>query len=162
MNNEILILGSTGNLGSRVAQVFMNEFGVTYVDITSRNLLKEKENNKINFSVSINMKVLGYYKYIVNCIGVPKRKEKELGPIEAMEVNYIFPKKLINYCKVNKIKLIHVMTDSKLCGPLDEFKNCMVLRCQDNYNVDSFAHSLLNIVENNLYKPGVFSIGDIK
>jgi dTDP-4-dehydrorhamnose reductase len=109
---RILILGSTGMLGSEVLKVFAKEknfiITATYKNKVSLNILKKSLNfflkNKIkfikfdvtNYNKKSLKRLLSNSQYIINCIGIikPYIDEKNKKSKTALLVNSIFPHNL--------------------------------------------------------------------
>lgn len=132
---RILILGSTGMLGSEVLKVFAKEknfiITATYKNKVSLNILKKSFNlflkNKIKF---IKFDVINYNKkslkrllsnnqYIINCIGIikPYIDEKNKKSKTALFVNSIFPHNLNEINKSYKnANIYQIATDCVFSG----------------------------------------------
>jgi len=124
---KILILGSTGMLGSQVLRTLqeLKNFKIyaTYKDNKKLSILKNlvKINSNVNF-VKFNIGFLSKIKlskfdYIVNCIGIikPYINEKDQSSIlEAIKVNSLFPHQLITASK--KVKIFQIATDCVFDG----------------------------------------------
>lgn len=107
----VLVLGVSGMAG-RVIYKYLNEFSPSKVLGTSRTNLNDKKvfnfyvkKNKMQFENFKNKN----YEYFINCIGALRENSNN----EDMDlVNSNFPQMLEEYCKKNKIKLIHISTDA--------------------------------------------------
>lgn len=93
---KILILGSTGMLGSMVTNYFRKQ-GLN-PDTPTR-----KELDKVKYAK---------YDYIINCIGIIKQKLTD--PKEAIKINSVFPHMLSE--KAPKAKIIQIATDCVFSG----------------------------------------------
>lgn len=58
---------------------------------------------------------------IINCMGTIKPRVDELGEINALTVNSIFPRKLANLCEQYGVKLIHPTTDCVYKGTIGSY-----------------------------------------
>jgi len=158
---KILILGSTGMLGSQVLKVLqeLKNFKVyaTYKNNKKKLLLKKliKINSNvtfIKFNVGLLNKVkLSKYNYIINCIGIIKpyiREKDQSSILEAIKVNSLFPHQLITASK--KVKVFQIATDCVFDGskgnyteidthnPLDVYgksKSLGELKCPNFFNI---------------------------
>ena len=158
---KILILGSTGMLGSQVLRALqeLRNFKIyaTYKNVKKISILKKliNINNNvtfIKFNVGLFNKVkLSKYNYIVNCIGIikPHINEKNQSSIfEAIKVNSFFPHQLIT--NSNKVKVFQIATDCVFDGtkgnyieidthnPLDVYgktKSLGELSCSNFFNI---------------------------
>lgn len=111
---NVLILGSTGMLGTSVEKVIKKE---KFYNVFSTST---KEDDKIKYDVLKDdlyktFSSLPKIDYIVNCIGVikpfVKNKEKE-----TVYINSYFPYLLSEFSKKNGSKLIHITTDCVFSG----------------------------------------------
>lgn len=106
----ILVLGASGMAG-RVIFKYLNylypskAFGTSRTNLNNQNIfLFDVKKNKIKFENIKNKN----YEYFINCIGV-LRKHNNNDDMDL--INSDFPIILEDYCKKNKIKLIHTSTD---------------------------------------------------
>jgi dTDP-4-dehydrorhamnose reductase len=132
---RILILGSTGMLGSEVLKVFAKEknFNITatYKNKVSLNILKKSFNlflkNKIkfikfdvtNYNKKSLKRLLSNNQYIINCIGIikPYIDEKNKKSKTALLVNSIFPHNLNEINKSYKnANIYQIATDCVFSG----------------------------------------------
>jgi len=158
---KILILGSTGMLGSQVLRALqeLKNFKIyaTYKDnkkiSTLKNLIKIKRNvTFIKFNVGLFNKIkLSKFSYIVNCIGIIKpyiNEKNQSSILEAIKVNSLFPHQLIANGK--KVKVFQIATDCVFDGskgnyieidahnPLDVYgktKSLGELKCSNFFNI---------------------------
>ena len=144
---KIVILGSTGMLGSMLLEYFSS---TNKYEITSsvRNIDFESNNNFL-FDPLINyMSELPYADYFINAIGTIKPfMSKNMS--DSIYLNALFPRDLADECNKKRIKLVHITTDCVFSGKdgnydedsehdaLDDYgkskslgepENCMVLR----------------------------------
>jgi dTDP-4-dehydrorhamnose reductase len=152
---KILVLGSTGMLGSAVARYLTKVFGL---DVWGTHRIQNEE-HAISQSFPFDaldaypfqqLDSFGPVDYTINCIGCikPYTMNSKDYP-NSIYVNSVFSRKLANYCAEKKIKLIHITTDCVYSGKkgkyvesdphdaldvygksksLGEPENCMVLR----------------------------------
>ena len=105
MNIKIFVLGYTGMLGRYVykylkSEGYNNIIGLSRKDLDAAKVTKEQLN-----SVSFTKNTV-----IINCMGVIKQR-KDIGTLEFIQVNSVFPYLLSNLCKETGSKLIHITTD---------------------------------------------------
>lgn len=148
---KILLLGSTGMLGSSVRGVFgKHDVIETYRNESSKQLVANKvtalQFDPLNDASWAN--IIGDWDYVINCIGVIKPFMKK-NMMDSIIINSIFPRKLATLCKQTGSKLIHITTDCVFSGKdglytetslhdaedeygksksLGEPENCMVIR----------------------------------
>lgn len=152
---KILVLGSTGMLGSAVAKHFIKSFGD---DVWCSYRIQNEQyaiGQRFPFdaTAAYPFECIDNFKdvdFIVNCIGCikPYTMNSKDYPT-SIYVNSVFSRKLANYCAENRIKLIHITTDCVYSGKkgkyvesdphdatdvygksksLGEPENCMVIR----------------------------------
>jgi len=100
---EILIFGSSGQLGSSLVKILAHKFKLINLsrkdlDLNSKNLL---ENLKKNYSPSL----------VINCAAYTDVEKAEIELNIAKKVNAFFPRDLAIFCKYLNIPLIHISTD---------------------------------------------------
>lgn len=120
-NMKIIVLGSTGMLGNYVDKYLSKKYEVICLNRekldasnVSRNSLKTILNN---FSVGKN-------DVVINCMGTIKPRVDQLGDLNAILVNSVFPRLLSQVSKDLGFKLIHPTTD------------CVYTGSKGNYNED--------------------------
>jgi dTDP-4-dehydrorhamnose reductase len=145
-NMKIYIFGSTGMLGRYVSTYLSQKFEV--INISRKDIDVSKTNYKDLRSALISLNV-NENDIIINCAGTIKPRVDELGDLNAILVNSVFPRILSDVCEDLKIRLIHPTTDCVYSGKkgkyseddvydvydvygmskaLGEPKNCMVIR----------------------------------
>ena len=111
---KIVILGSTGMLGSMLLEYFSS---TNKYEITSsvRNIDFESNNNFL-FDPLINyMSELPYADYFINAIGTIKPfMSKNMS--DSIYLNALFPRDLADECNKKRIKLVHITTDCVFNG----------------------------------------------
>ena len=114
---NILVLGSTGMLGSAVGQHFENTNHITF--LTYRNKSVAYGKRQIYFDVDMDFSILKTHKYdyVINCIGTIKPFMKT-NPRAARFINSVFPWDLSEWCDNEGSKLIHITTDCVYSGNL--------------------------------------------
>jgi dTDP-4-dehydrorhamnose reductase len=152
---KILVLGSTGMLGSAVGKYLIEVFGK---DVWTSYRIEHKEysyGQNFLFDATLpkpfgQLKKLGRLDYIINCIGsIKPYTVTSKDYVNTIYLNSVFSRKLANYCADKHIKLIHITTDCVFSGKkgkyteldlhdvtdiygrsksLGEPENCMVLR----------------------------------
>lgn len=53
---------------------------------------------------------------VVNCIGIVKQREEAKSPIPAIEINSLFPHRLLEACRAAGSRLVHLSTDCVFSG----------------------------------------------
>lgn len=109
---KIVVIGSHGMLGRYVTMYLKKYFDVIEVNrdeldvaTASETVIQEYFNNKIAPS-----------DVIINCAGTIKPRVDELGALNAIRVNAVFPRLLANYAESIGAKMIHPTTDCVFTG----------------------------------------------
>lgn len=146
---KVLVLGSTGMLGSAVGNWFLSRPEQYETHLTYRNEDVSYGENKYYFNpYDEESSDLPKVDWVINCVGTIKPFMAE-NPLAAIEINSSFPWKLAAFCEAAGVKLIHITTDCVFSGArgsyteedvhdaLDDYgkskslgepNNCMVLR----------------------------------
>ena len=110
IQKKILILGSSGGLGKQLANKFTeSNFNVFLVN---RKLIDVEKNFKKVKNLIYKIKS----KYIINCIAKTGTKPCEENPIQAFNINALFPYKVAEAAEKTNSKLIHFSTDAIFQG----------------------------------------------
>lgn len=124
---KVIVLGSTGMLGSTVAQYLKSEnLSVTEVNSTGRSIISQKA---YQYDILINktsdLKELIYkHDFVINCAGIVKQKinlNDLNSKISLIKINSIFSLELIQLCEEMQIPLIQVGTDCVFSGNLGNY-----------------------------------------
>lgn len=122
---KVLVLGSTGMLGSMVRDAFKIDSRFE-VSLTSRH----PKNNELAFdsieflSQPEKYNFLKGADYIINCIGIIKPYCKDNDPKgvhNAIQVNALFPHRLAQFLKESKTKIIQIATDCVYSGKKGQY-----------------------------------------
>ena len=122
MTKRVLLLGSTGLLGSKVSSILSKNAQIELIT-TSRS--DEKSTLKFNpISNSVDL-LLDEIKpdFIVNCIGIiPQARARTImNFVEMIRINTLFARKLARTASVRKIKVIQPQTDAVFSGRQGEY-----------------------------------------
>ena len=124
---KILVLGSTGMLGSKVLQVMVDRFGQDEVVCSIRNWKKVNPHltnvfcNPLVDSEMDEWSLPYQFEYVINCIGIIKPHVKKLGTLRTLKVNSVFPHELAEYCALMGTKLIQITTDCVFSGSRGQY-----------------------------------------
>lgn len=147
---KVLVLGSTGMLGSQVVKYFSQKKNLvlhaTYRSKKDLNILKlflKKDFKKVkwekfdvlNYNKIFLKKKLKNFKFIVNCIGIIKPNidtynNKSL--INALKINSLFPHDLYS-CSTKKNKILQIATDCVFDGSKGFYKEHFLQKPDDVY-----------------------------
>jgi dTDP-4-dehydrorhamnose reductase len=110
---KVFVFGSNGMLGNYVSTYLKDYYEVIKV---GRNLIdgsntseNQIENVLLNLSIEKN-------DIIINCAGAIKPRVDELGDLNAIKINSVFPRMLANVCEKLEVKMIHPTTDCVYTG----------------------------------------------
>lgn len=123
MKTKILILGSTGMLGSMMYRYFSRSTPYRVIGT-----VRDKKNQDANMKHFDAQQFLHHPKefsfilsfdYIINCIGVIKPHCQDTNPVgvrNAIEVNALFPHALADYCQNTPARVLQIATDCVYSG----------------------------------------------
>ena len=109
---KIFVFGKTGMLG-RYVYTYLKEKSYNVVGVGRNEVNASDSTNSLQKFIQDNM---SKGDIVVNCMGTIKPRVDELGDINAIKVNSIFPRELANLCEQYKVKLIHPTTDCVYTG----------------------------------------------
>lgn len=109
---KIFVFGKTGMLG-RYVYTYLKEKSYNVVGVGRKEVNASDSTNSLQKFIQDNM---SKGDVVVNCMGTIKPRVDELGDINAIKVNSIFPRELANLCEQYKVKLIHPTTDCVYTG----------------------------------------------
>jgi dTDP-4-dehydrorhamnose reductase len=110
---KIFIFGSNGMLGRYVKTYLTNFFEVVEINRDKFNVSNCSEQTIEDILIQNNIK---NGDVIINCIGTIKPRVDELGELNAIIVNSVFPRYLANVCEKLNSNLIHPTTDCVFDG----------------------------------------------
>lgn len=122
---KIIILGSTGLLGSYMSSYLCNNFKCI---LPCRNFVQAENFDKQNFE-----KIVNPYDVVINCIGILKYNIPKYGQQITQNVNCIFPKQLSEVCLKKKSKLIHFSSDCVFSGKKGRYLETDMCDSRDVY-----------------------------
>ena len=70
---------------------------------------------------------------ILNCVGITKRKINKAKPLEAIQVNSVFPHQLAGWAKINNKRVIHFSTDCVFDGKIGNYNEDSLTSAEDLY-----------------------------
>jgi len=137
---KIIVLGSTGMLGSAVGKYFLESAGEENVILSYKQ--KGVSYGKYTFHFDA---LLGYDylvdtldfvssgDYVINCIGIIKPVITPANTCLAILINSLFPRKLAVFCAERQAKLIHITTDCVFSGVEGSYDEGAPHDCTDVY-----------------------------
>ena len=133
---KILILGSSGILG-KTLQLYLSKKNIDFLTIS-----REKNNNR-----NITLKNISNFKnleelifkigptHIINCIGVTKFNNTYKNKKITVSLNTKMPIYLAEFCKLNKIYLLHISTDCVFSGEKGNYSDNSYKDSKDLYGL---------------------------
>ena len=123
---KIFVIGSTGMLGKYVSTYLKDYYEVIEL---SRNeidasLIREDELRAKFVHLNIDKGDV-----VINCAGTIKPRVDQLGDLNAILVNSVFPRILANVCEYYNVRMIHPTTDCVYSGNKGSYSE------KDNYDV---------------------------
>jgi dTDP-4-dehydrorhamnose reductase len=129
---KVLILGSTGMLGSAVGKIFEESEEFETI-LTYRNEEVSYGKNKIFFDVlNSPLSDLPSFDYLINCVGVIK-PFIEKNRKDSVYINSLFPYLLAEQCEKNNARMIHITTDCVFSGKTGNYDEDSEHDCLDFY-----------------------------
>ena len=133
---KIIILGSTGIL-ARTLQLYLSKKNVDFLTIS-----RERKNNKnyylknfLNFNKLEKLIFKIKPTHIINCIGITKFNNSYNNKKLTIYLNSKMPNYLANYCRLNKIFLLHISTDCVFSGKKGNYLDNSVKDTKDLYGL---------------------------
>lgn len=144
---KILILGSTGMMGSAISKLIKNDkrFKIlcTYKNYRKVKLIKLQKNQKKKLNVfNFNeiKKIIITFKpdFIINCVGLIKQLSNEQNLNKTKFLNTTLPKKLSIVAKNRNFRIIHLSTDCVFSGKKGNYKERDKCDANDLYGISKF------------------------
>ena len=110
---KIFVLGSSGMLGRYVSKYLSQNYDVVEVN---RNMIDASKANVPNMAITLLHLGLEKDDVIINCMGTIKPQVDSLGDKNAILVNSVFPRTLVDLTKDLDVKIIHPTTDCVYTG----------------------------------------------
>jgi len=110
---KVFVIGGSGMLGKYVSTYLKDYFSVIEIN---RKIIDASKINEENLIEGLKSVGIVENDVIINCAGTIKPRVDELGDLNAILVNSVFPRVLANVCENIKVKLIHPTTDCVYSG----------------------------------------------
>jgi len=139
---KVFVLGSTGMLGRYVSKYLKEYYDVVEVsrkDLDVSSITEDQFSKVLDTILGVKSKDV-----IINCIGTIKPRVDELGDLNAIKINSLFPRILANYCVVKDVNLIHPTTDCIYSGYKGKYDENSVLDVHDVYGMTKGLGEPLN------------------
>ena len=108
---KVWVLGSTGMLGRYVVKYLKdNNFEIHVLNRDDMDISKVDEEEIFNILKLRDGDV------VINCAGTIKPRVDELGELNALLVNSVFPHRLQKVCEKTRARMIHITTDCVFSG----------------------------------------------
>lgn len=138
---KIFVIGSSGMLGSYVS-TYLNQF-FNVIKLTRKDFdiseISERDLEEKFVKIGINAEDV-----IINCAGTIKPRVDQLGDLNAIKVNTIFPRILSNFCERYDINLIHPTTDCIYSGDKGNYNESDPSDVNDVYGLSKFLGEVKN------------------
>jgi dTDP-4-dehydrorhamnose reductase len=129
---KIIVLGSTGMLGRYVEKYLSKEFELISINRDKLDASKSDIDKIKNCFIENN---LNEGDVVINCIGTIKPRVDQLGDLNAIIVNSVFPRYLSEVAKDLKLKVIHPTTDCVYTGSKGNYDEDDVYDVNDVYGM---------------------------
>ena len=156
---KILILGSTGMMGSTISKILKNDerFEILCSYKSSKKIKIIKLNAKQKIKLNVNnlneiKRIINKFEpdYLINCVGLIKQLFNKSNIKKARYLNSILPKKLSKFADKKKFKIIHLSTDCVFSGKRGNYIELDKPDSTDFYGISKFkgevrSKNVLNI-----------------
>lgn len=129
---KIFVLGSTGMLG-RYVERYLNKF-FNVVSLNREKLDASKVNQETLLTI-LKKEMVSRGDVIINCMGTIKPRVDQLGDLNAVVVNSVFPRILAELSKKLDFKVIHPTTDCVYSGKKGNYDESDVYDVYDVYGM---------------------------
>ena len=139
---EVLVLGVSGMLGSKVFEVLSERRGWRVVgtarSAATRGAFPASADIRTDIATTDLTALADVLRdvrpqVVVNCIGVVKQAEAVRDPLVALAVNALFPHQLARLCELGGIRLVHTSTDCVFSGRSGSYTESDVADAEDLY-----------------------------
>ena len=110
---KVFVIGSTGMLGKYVSTYLKDYYDLVEINRKDIDVSSIKESELKSRFINLN---INEGDVVINCVGAIKPRVDELGDLNAILVNSVFPRILANVCEEFKVKMIHPTTDCVYTG----------------------------------------------
>ncbi|HFS68101.1 MAG TPA: SDR family oxidoreductase [Flavobacteriia bacterium] len=155
MQKKILITGSNGLLGQKLMQFFAlhTDFKVVGASrgknrLTSVSNFKYYNANLSDSNVLEEILLTEKPTIIINCVAMTNVDQCEENKTECDQINVETVKSIVNYCKENDAKLIHLSTDFVFDGKKGNYKETDLVNPLNYYGMSKLKSE--NLITNNL------------
>lgn len=129
--SRVIVLGATGMLGRYVFQYIKSEglnvtgvsrsTGFDVIDIVSSQSLDSIDN------------LIHKNDVVINCIGVLKPNITQVGVVNTIKVNTLFPQIVADICQTKQARFIHISSDCIFAGHTGEYIEDSIADANDIY-----------------------------
>ena len=136
MKKKVLVLGATGMLGSMVYG-YLDKYSRHKIAGTARNNIFPQSFEVFDFfEGEKRYDFLKDFDYIINCIGIIKpfcKDDDPKGVFNAISINTLFPRRLSEFLRNSKTKVVQIATDCVYSGRVGQYNEDSVHDALDVY-----------------------------
>jgi dTDP-4-dehydrorhamnose reductase len=131
---KIIVLGKNGMLGTYVSKYLLKKYDVYGV---TRNDIDFSQTDTVKTKLT-QLHTLNESDLVINCVGTIKPRCDELGDINAIKINSIVPRILLEDSKEKGYKLLHPTTDCIYTGNTGYYTESSTMDVTDVYGVTKY------------------------
>lgn len=146
---NILVLGASGSLGSRIYRSIGNSYGTFFADtpVNKSNMFYLDASNLNHFSQLLNEIQPDA---VINCIGFTNVDDCEKFPEKSWIINCKLPADIAEICKLNDVKFVHISTDHYLNKSNDKLLETGAVGLVNQYSYAKFyAEKMIMTINQN-------------
>ena len=129
---KVFVIGSTGMLGKYVSTYLKDYYDLVEINRKDIDVSSIKESELKSRFIKLN---INEGDVVINCVGAIKPRVDELGDLNAILVNSVFPRILANVCEEFKVKMIHPTTDCVYTGNKGNYSENDIYDVADVYGM---------------------------
>ena len=129
---KVFVIGSTGMLGKYVSTYLKDYYDLVEINRKDIDVSSIKESELKSRFINLN---INEGDVVINCVGAIKPRVDELGDLNAILVNSVFPRILANVCEEFKVKMIHPTTDCVYTGNKGNYSENDIYDVADVYGM---------------------------